>query len=291
MLMRPILEVLSEASATVPKKELIEKVALKLKVPKDALLKMVPSNQQPIFENRISWATSSLNIAGLIEVPTRGNYLISQEGLEVLKSNVTINRNFLNMLKEKKEKSVIKTDKIIEDENLTPDEEIDDAYLKIKEKTSLELLENILQKNPIFFEKLVLKLMKALGYGDKVAGSIEHTGQTNDYGIDGIITQDTLGFDKIYIQAKRYRDTKISRSDIQKFVGALEGKKATKGLFITTSSFTNRTIDFACDDVFAKSIILIDGRKLTDLMYDYNVGVTIFYKYKIKRVNQDFFDE
>lgn len=170
----------------------------------------------------------------------------------------------------------------------TPEEEIESSYKQINKKLAGELLENILNNDPIFFERLVLDLLLKMGYGD-----FEDAGQTtpasNDGGIDGIISQDRLGLDKIAIQAKRYTENVIGRPIIQSFAGALLGMGLTKGVFITTSTFTRGAVEYA-ENQANLTIILIDGDKLADLMIEYNVGTFTSHTYEIKRIDSDYFN-
>ncbi len=174
------------------------------------------------------------------------------------------------------------------EENKTPEEKLEKIYLKIKEELKKKLLEIIKQYSPDFFEKLVIDLLISMGYGGSRKEAGEAVGQVNDGGIDGIIKEDRLGLDVIYIQAKRW-DSTVSRPEIQKFVGALLGKQAKKGIFITTSNFSKQAIEYTT--IIDSKIILIDGQRLSELLIDYNVGVSMVESYAIKKIDHDYFTE
>ncbi|EAZ92336.1 restriction endonuclease [Crocosphaera chwakensis] len=176
----------------------------------------------------------------------------------------------------------------IREENKTPEEQLERIYLAIKEDIKKELLETIKQYSPNFFEKLVIDLLISMGYGGSRKEAGEAVGQVNDGGIDGIIKEDRLGLDIIYIQAKRWENT-VGRPEIQKFAGALLGKQAKKGIFITTSNFSKEAIEYST--MIDSKIILIDGQKLSELLIDYNVGVSLVESYAIKKIDNDYFTE
>jgi restriction system protein len=291
--MKPLLETLNLNEKPIAKNDLRIAVRQKLDLSDEAMKIRVPSNVQTRFENRISWALSYLGRAGFIFSEKKGFYQISDLGKKHVNDRKINLKSLAPFLPIKTTDLLDLTDgKEDKEEDETPDEIISRNFRIIKEDVCGLLLDKIMGKDPTFFEKLVLDLMKALGYGADIQDAFELTGQTNDYGIDGVVTQDVLGFDKIYIQAKRYsKDNTISRQTLQQFVGALEGKKATKGVFITTSDFKDTAIKFVKNDIASKSIILINGKKLAELMYEYGVGVSIQNSYVTKKIDSDYFED
>jgi restriction system protein len=255
---------------------------------------LLPSGNQPIFMNRIGWAKTYLKKAGLIESPKRGEYKITERGLGTLKNNVKeIDNKYLSQFPEFVDfikTKVVKQDSIeeyIDIENAkTPDENIDYNYQKIRNALANDVLDKIKQCSSYFFEKLVVDLLLKIGYGGSRQDAGKIIGKSADGGIDGIIKEDKLGLDTIYIQAKRWDGT-IGRPEIQKFAGALQGQRARKGVFITTSKFTKEAIDFA--SMIENKIILIDGDTLSNLMIDYDIAVSIVNTYLIKRIDSDYF--
>jgi restriction system protein len=177
--------------------------------------------------------------------------------------------------------------KVIQD--LSPEETLEEAYTRIREDLAKELLDNILRSTPAFFENLVIELLVKMGYGGSRADAARAVGRSGDEGIDGIIDEDRLGLDTIYIQAKRWTDNPVGRSEIQKFVGALQGKRARKGIFITASRFTEQAHDYASS--IDMNVVLINGKRLADLMIDFGVGVTTVSSYDLKRIDSDYFIE
>lgn len=255
---------------------------------------LLPSGRQPIFYNRVGWARTYLKQAALIEL-TRRNYLrITERGREVLQSDPgKIDMKFLEQFPEyvefRERKRVPKEgeEKPVDTEELSPEESFEDAYSRIREDLAKELLDNILRSSPAFFEQLVVELLVKMGYGGSRADAARAVGHSGDEGIDGIIDEDRLGLDTIYIQAKRWTDNPVGRSEIQKFVGALQGKRARKGIFLTASRFTDQARDYTSS--IDTKIVLIDGKRLADLMIDHGVGVSTVAEYKLKRIDSDFF--
>ncbi|RHW35932.1 restriction endonuclease [Lysinibacillus yapensis] len=257
----------------------------------------LPSGKQTILNNRIGWARTYLNKAGLIQVVSRGVFKITEEGLSVLNNpDVTrIDRKFLTRYENFNEfinnqSEDKKTPKASVDEEQTPRELIGYNYTVLKNELQELLLDKILECSPIFFEGLIVDLIVAMGYGGSVNDAGRAIGKSGDEGIDGIIKEDVLGLDMIYLQAKRWKvDSTVSRPDIQAFVGSLVGKKASKGIFITTAKFSKEARLYASS--IDKRVILIDGQELTDLMFKYNVGVSNVEVYTIKKIDLDFFEE
>lgn len=259
----------------------------------EELKEKIPSGKQFTYSNRIAWAIAYLKMAELIISPKRGSYRITEEGVNVLKSppeKITI--SFLKQFENfSKNRNPEKDESIEQDEQITdktPDELIEIGYKQIKNELSIQLLNQIKDDSPYFFEKLVLDLLLKMGYGGSEIDSGELTRKGSDEGIDGIIKEDILGLDKIYIQAKRWENN-VGRPEIQKFVGALQGKRAKKGIFITTSTFSKDAYDYAQNlDV---AVILIDGKKLAEYMIENELGVTIKQNYKIFTIDSDYFIE
>jgi restriction system protein len=257
---------------------------------------LLPSGQQPVFYNRVGWARTYLKKAGLLEDPRRGYFLITPRGVEVLKSNPEkINMKFLRQFPEymefrKPPEDDEQTHESTETlDELTPEEALEEAYQKIRDDLANELLEFVINSTPGFFEKLVVELLVSMGYGGSRREAARAVGKSGDEGIDGIIDEDRLGLDTIYIQAKKWKDNNtVGRPEIQKFVGALQGKRAKKGIFITTSRFTESAIEYARNiDI---KVVLIDGQRLTELMIDYGVGVAHRTTYDIKSIDTDYFE-
>ncbi|MGK7932309.1 MAG: restriction endonuclease [Microcystaceae cyanobacterium] len=257
---------------------------------------LLPSGQQPTFDNRVGWARTHLKKAGLIETTRRGYCKITNRGLDVLQQSLLeINVDFLNQYQEfrafktsKKSKDhTITANEVIHDSK-TPEEQLEQAFQKIKDDLKDELLENLQKCSPSFFEKLVIDLLIRMGYGGSRKEAGQAIGKSNDGGIDGIIKEDRLGLDIIYIQAKRWTGT-VGRPEIQKFAGALLGQQAKKGIFITTSQYSKEATEYA--SMIDSKIILIDGSLLSEFLIDYNVGVSPVKSYEIKKIDIDYFSE
>jgi len=254
-----------------------------------------PNGKQILFFNRIAWSISYLRTGGLIFSPERGKYKISELGLKVLKNppqKITI--RFLKEINPNKNIESIDTNLTNAQSELsipTPDEMIEEGYKIINVELSKVLLKTLEEISPYKFEKIVVDLLIKMGYGDSDLLNGEVTQKTGDEGIDGVIKEDKLGLDKIYIQAKRWKkESKIGRPEIQKFVGALDGKRAKKGIFMTTAFFTKDAIDYA-NNTNNATVVLIDGERLTNLMIEYQAGVTVKEIYKIRKIDTDFFME
>jgi restriction system protein len=262
----------------------------------DEMSQELPNSNQPIIENRIGWAKTYLKKAGLVNNTQRGIWQISEQGSRFLQANPTklTNQELLNIpeflsFKQLSHSSENQTKQaeVDTDEN-TPTELMDSSYQKIRETLAAELLNCIKACSPAFFERLVVDVMLALGYGGSRHDTGKATRLTKDGGIDGIIQEDKLGLDMIYLQAKRW-ETTVGRPDIQKFAGALQGERAKKGVFITTSDFSCEAINYVKHlDV---KIILINGARLAELMIDYNVGVSTRQVYEMKQIDSDYFED
>lgn len=293
-LMLPVLKFASEHDEH-SLREAVNYLESKFSLTENEKIQTIPSGQQPIFYNRVGWARTYLKQAGLLK-PTRRNYLtITERGRQELAKNpARIDMKYLEKFPEyldfrDRTKEPHQETKGQETSALVPEESLDDAYRKLREDLARELLDNILRSSPSFFERLVVELLVSMGYGGSDINAASVVGKSGDEGIDGIIDEDKLGLDSIYIQAKKWSDQPIGRPEIQKFVGALQGKKAKKGIFITASKFTEQARDYA-QNIDTK-IVLIDGKRLTDLMIDYNVGVSTTIVYQVKRIDTDYFIE
>ena len=259
---------------------------------------ILPSGKMATIRNRVGWAITYLIKAELLSHPKRGYFTITDRGKKVLSENPDkINNKFLEQFpeflefKNKKKGDDEAPDSTIEDSSsATPEERIGSAYSEITAEIKSEILEKVLDGSPEFFEKLIVNLLVAIGYGGSSTDAGEHLGKSGDGGIDGVINEDKLGLDLIYVQAKRYApDKPIGRPDIQKFAGSLIGKGANKGVFVTTSTFSHHADEYA--ETVPQRIILIDGEKLTALMLEHNVGVRVHQAIELKRIDEDFFIE
>jgi restriction system protein len=259
---------------------------------------LLPSGQQGLFKNRIGWARTYLKKAGLIEAPKRGVFKITKRGMQVLADPPPkINVKYLEQFPEFVEfrdasSSTLQDPKITTPSQLaevvTPEESIENAHLTLRDQLAQDLLTRLLACSPSFFEQVVVELLVKMGYGGSRRDAGERLGQTGDGGVDGVIKEDRLGLDQIFIQAKRWQGT-VGRPEIQKFVGALQGQRARKGIFITTSGYTAEAIDYASR--IDTKVVLIDGQRLAALMIDFDVGVSASATYVVKRIDSDYFDE
>jgi len=278
--------------------ETLDALALHFSLSDEEMNQYLPSGNQKTFYNRVFWAKAHLKMAGLLENTKRGHFKITDSGKKVLsKTPSVINQSFLKQFPEYLEKlgksrpdekvSTPETDNESEI-NATPEEILESNYLKIRKNLSLEILSKIKLSSPAFFENLVVELLVKMGYGGTIKEAGKSIGKTGDEGIDGIIKEDRLGLDIIYIQAKRWENV-VGRPEIQKFVGALAGQGAKKGVFITTSRFTNDAKEYQPKN--ETKIVLIDGEQLTELMIDFNLAVSTTHTFAIKRIDNDYFEE
>jgi restriction system protein len=275
-------------------RETIEALADHLELTDAERRVLLPSGRQPTFDNRVGWARTYITKAGLLESTRRGHYRITQRGLEVLERNPpAIRTSFLRQFPEFVEFQTSRRDtedkEAVEDtdEPETPEEGIEAAYQAMRQALAVELLQTIMKSPPSFFERLVIDLLVRMGYGGTRKDAGQAIGKSGDGGIDGIIKEDRLGLDVVYVQAKRW-DGNVGRPEIQKFAGALQGQRAMKGVFITTSSFTQAAQDYVSR--IGSKIVLIDGNMLTELMIDHNIGVTPVASYEIKQIDSDYFE-
>jgi len=250
------------------------------------------SGNGKIFYDRISWALSYMNMAELLNKPKRGLYQISELGRKKLKTPNIINQFIAEQIAKKQENKSSKIGKItVSEENLTPQEELYESAKKIRQARYQEIIDTILSKKPHAFESLVVLLLQKMGYGGEIKQSGLVTPYSNDGGIDGIIKEDVLGFGRIHIQAKRYaQENSVQRQEIQSFVGALAVAQSNKGVFITTSSFSRGAIQYAVGLNGSTTLILIDGQKLAEYIYEYGVGLQVEHTVEIKKLDSEFWD-
>ena len=285
----PFLTVIKDGQAHAAK-AVASDVAALLHLSAEELAEQLPSQRQTVFLNRLNWAKTYLKKAGLVDSPSRGSYIITPEGKKLIENGVTITNNYL-----KKHyasfAAFVGNEAVLSDASTptqedvkTPEEKMDALQQTINDTLADDLLTEIMQQTPLFFEQLVVDLMKAMDYGDGFK-----TKYSGDDGIDGVIHEDKLGFNLIYIQAKRWNpDVTIGRPEIQKFFGAMMGPpRIEKGLFITTAKFSKGARDYAD----AQHIILVDGKQLTSLMIEYGLGVSVQKIYKVKRIDSDYFSD
>lgn len=278
-------------------KEVRDMIATRLLVSDEERQIPLPSGRQALFDNRVGWTLTYLKKAGLITSPVRGVYQLTALGKQVLDSKPpVIDNSFLEQFESFRqfmhaEPTATTQPTRRNQTGQTPQDAFDLAYQQINHTLADDLLSEVMKQTPIFFEKLVVKLLENMGYGGSVENAGLVVGQVGDEGIDGIIREDKLGFSLIYIQAKRWdRVTSIGRPEIQKFVGALAGQGANKGLFITTAQFTKDAHEYAKKQHTTK-VVLVDGETLAKLMIEYNIGVSTEAVYQIKQLDSDYFSE
>lgn len=267
-----------------------EVIAKNMALSEEDMNDMLPSGTQTKFNNRVAWAKSYLVQAKVLESPRRGYFRITDRGMDLHKQGQQrIDVKILHQYEEFVEFHKAKTkDEEPEPTAETPEETLQLAYESIRSDLAGQILERIIKNSSNFFEKLVVDLMLALGYGGSRSDAGKSIGGSGDEGIDGIINEDRLGLDVIYIQAKKWSGT-VERPDVQKFVGALHGKRAKKGVFITTGKFSEGARKYI--ETIDPKVILIDGRSLAEMMIDYTLATTTTATYHIKRIDSDYFSE
>jgi restriction system protein len=295
-IMLPLLELASDGELhSAP--EAVARLAEHFQLSEAEVEELLPSGKQAKFRNRIGWARTYLKQAGLLENPARGKFRITEQGKVLLaKKPERVDNSvlegyaaFREFKGRKNEKSPAPdTTQYQTGSEETPEEALESAYAKLRGDLEAEVLDHAKAVSPSYFEQLVVDLLVKMGYGGNRADAAKAVGQSNDEGIDGVINEDALGLDVVYIQAKRW-ESPVSRPELQKFIGALAGKQARKGVFITTSTFTQGAVDFV--GKVDPRVILIDGRRLSRLMVDHNVGVTTSNSFEVKRVDPDYFEE
>jgi restriction system protein len=283
----PILEVLSDEK-TIHSREMQKMVIEKYysHLPKDLLEEKTKSGEN-LINNRIAWGKSYLKKGGYIEYPERGHVKITDKGLkqkaELSLKNVVDDSGTLNFYADESLKTKSGKNELKEIITSSPQDLIDSGFSQIEKEVKNDLLEKLKTIDPYYFEKVILILLKKMGYGEFI-----ETSKSGDGGIDGIINEDKLGLDKIYIQAKRFSENKVREKDIRNFIGAMSGD-TNKGVFVTTSLFDIGAIEKAKNA--HHKIILLDGNKLVDLMHEFNVGIQIKATYEVKQLDEDFFEE
>lgn len=292
---KPLLEIATDGKEH-SLKEAREKIAEYFNLTDEDRAELLPSGNQTKFDNRVAWAKSYFVQAKVLESPRRAYFKITDRGQKLLaQGHERIDVKVLNQYPEfvefhtpsKQNKSVL-TPSPEEGISETPEEVLQKAYQSIRSDLAGEILERIKSNSPAFFENLVIDLMVAMGYGGSRVDAGQSVGQSGDEGIDGIIKEDRLGLDVIYLQAKRWEGT-VGRPEIQKFVGALHGKRAKKGVFITTGKFSEEAHEYVKS--IDPKVILIDGRALANYMIDFNLGTSTGVTYEIKRIDSDYFAE
>lgn len=276
-------------------KDVRNNIANSMKLTEEDLAEMLPSGTQRTFDNRVAWARTYLDKAGLIETPMRGKYHITEEGIRALASNEKIDIAYLEKSEEFKNFHNVTTQntsiEIQNEKNETPLEILESAHKQYLSALASQLMDEVMKLTPVEFERLVVKLLLKMGYCSGIEGAGMVTQASNDGGIDGIIKEDQLGFSHIYIQAKQWAlEQIVGKPEIQKFVGALQGQQAQKGLFITTARFSSGAIQYA-NNLLGVKVVLVDGSALTKLMIKHSVGVSLEQTYEVKKIDSDFFAE
>jgi restriction system protein len=295
-LMRPLLALLADGKVH-PLPELRKDLISEFQLTEEEVKVRLPSGRQAAISNRIGWAKTYLDKAGLLESPKRAHYKITARGLHALSAcPQRIDNNYLRQFEAfeqftatTNEKTVDQVGAPLKESDTTPDEQIAAAFQALNNTLADELLTSIRSATPAFFEQLVVDLMLAMGYGGSRKEAGQATQYTSDGGIDGIIKDDPLGLETIYLQAKRYNDKSVGRPEVQSFAGALDMKRAKKGVFITTSRYSTDATEYVA--MIEKKIVLIDGPQLAELMIEHNLGVTRKEVYEVKQLDSDYFSE
>ena len=278
-------------------REAIDSLGEQFGLTNDERKQLLPSGQQEVFHNRVGWARTYLSKAGLLLATRRGHFQIAPRGLNVLdRSPARIDVKFLAQFDEFRQFRTLrhtrsgnrKSGNNEVDQEATPEEALESAYGRLRESLAADLLQQVKAASPSLFEKLVVELLVKMGYGGSRQDAGRAVGKSGDEGIDGIIKEDRLGLDIIYIQAKRWEAT-VGRPEVQKFAGALQRQRAKKGIMLTTSSFSSEASDFV--SAIDSKIVLIEGERLAELMIDHNLGVGPVASYQVKKIDTDYFTE
>jgi restriction system protein len=293
-IMLPFLKILSDGEEHTTN-ETNQKLASYFNLTENELNEFLPSGVAKTFPNRVAWAKSHFKMAGLIENTKRSSFRITESGKKLIEAYPKeINLKVLKTIPAYLERTARngEEDNVVEIDNTqvsaTPEEIIESSYLSIRKNLAQELLSKIKNSSPSFFETLVVELLVKMGYGGSIKDAGRSIGRSGDEGIDGIIKEDKLGLDQIYVQAKRWENI-VGRPEIQKFVGALAGQGAKKGVFITTSRYTLEAREYQPRN--ETKIVLIDGVQLAELMIEHNLAVSIVNTFEIKRIDNDYFGE
>jgi restriction system protein len=308
--MLPLLEIAADGKEH-SMREAREQLARKFDLNEEEQTALLPSGQL-VFPNRVGWAKTHLTKAEVLETPRRGFFRISDRGKQVLRERPQeITVKFLKQFPEfianwtapnglselapiDSKRDEVTTDSnsaygsLIAEDKQTPEEMLEAAYQRLRHETRTEILVRVKKSSPGFFERLVVELLLKMGYGGSLKEAGRAIGRSGDEGFDGIIKEDRLGLDVIYLQAKKWEGT-VGRPEIQKFVGALHGKRAKKGVFLTTSSFSSDAVEYV-ENIDPK-VVLIDGQQLSEFMIDFGLGVTESSVYRVKRIDSDYFGE
>jgi restriction system protein len=293
--MLPLLKAIEDGQEHVFR-DIVEILAHQFDLTEEERKQLLPSGRYPTFDNRVGWAKTYLKKAGLIEQPKRSYFRITERGSQVLASNpAALNMKALEQFPEylafrdnqisESTPSIITASPI---QVATPEEQLEESFKRLTNELASDVLDNVKTCSPAFFERLVVEVLLRIGYGGTRADAGRAIGRSGDEGIDGIINEDRLGLDAIYIQAKRW-EAVIGRPEIQKFVGALQGQRAQKGVFITTSDFTKEAQEYVKN--ITNKVVLINGLTLARLMIENNVGVSVAASYEVKKIDSDYFSE
>lgn len=299
-LMLPLLRFAGEKGDETSTIDAVEFLAKELGLTDEDLKEMLPSGIQSTFVNRVGWASTYMKKAGLLEATRRGYYRITPRGQELLKKqpkavNVKLLKQYPEFLEFQQLKGTRSGDKTkaagesFDMTAATPSEALENAYENLRDELADELLAKLKKSSPSFFERIVVELLVKMGYGGSRVDAGKAIGKSGDGGIDGIIKEDKLGLDVVYIQAKRWENNPVGRPDVMQFAGALQLQKANKGIFITTSRFTDDARSYVSQ--IGSKIVLIDGEQLTTLMIEHDVGVSTVSLYPVKKIDADYFDE
>jgi restriction system protein len=299
-LMLPLLRFVGGKKDETSTGEAVEALARELNLTDEDLKEMLPSGIQFTFVNRVGWAATYMKKAGLLEATRRGYYQITPRGQELLKKqpksiNVKLLKQYPEFLEFQQLKGTRSGDKISTSKEMTdtstatPSEALEAAYENLRDELVDELLNKLKKTSPSYFERVVVELLVKMGYGGSRVDAGKAIGKSGDGGIDGIIKEDKLGLDVVYIQAKRWDNNPVGRPDVMQFAGALQAQRANKGIFITTSRFTDDARSYVSQ--IGSKIVLIDGEQLTNLMIEHDVGVSTVSLYPVKKIDTDYFDE
>jgi Restriction endonuclease len=281
-------------------RDAVEQLASEFSLSDDERRELLPSGGAPLFNNRVGWARTYLKQAGLLGARKRGYFHITEQGKALLNSgpeNINVGlldkyesfRSFRTRTKREKDIQISQTIRYDDDADMTPEDALAAAYGKLRKSLEEDLLDQLSGMSPSFFERLVIDLLVAMGYGGSREDAGKAIGKSGDGGIDGVIKEDKLGLDAIYVQAKRWdKESTVGRPEIQRFAGALAGIGSSKGVFITTARYSREAIDYA-SRITSSKIILVDGDQLAGLMVDHNVGVFSVGTYEVKKIDQDYF--
>jgi restriction system protein len=298
-LMLPLLKFADEQNVEISTGDAVEALGPRLGLTEDDLKEMLPSGLEGRFANRVGWATTFMKKAGLLESTRRGYCRITARGRELLKKkpatiNVKLLQQYPKFLAFQQLKGTRRGEKKdsgspIETGTATPSEALENAYENLRDELADDVLTKVKKSSPSFFERIVVELLVKMGYGGSRADAGKAIGKSGDGGIDGIIKEDKLGLDIVYIQAKRWDNSAVGRPEVMQFAGALQAQKANKGILITTSRFTDDARSYVTQ--IGSKIVLIDGEQLTQLMIDHDVGVSTVSLYPVKKIDADYFDE